>query len=70
MLLDQELERKTKELEAIIEAEERLDKLSKELDTDLKEMSRHQVYQKYAYMNLKEITDIMLENPSGEDLEF
>ena len=35
MLLDQELERKTKELEAIIEAEARLDKLSKELDTDL-----------------------------------
>ena len=33
-------------------------------------MSRHQVYQKYAYMNLKEITDIMLENPSREDLEF
>lgn len=53
-----------------MEAEAKLDKISKELDADLEEMSKHQVYQKYAYMSLREITDVMFENPSSSEFEY
>ena len=53
-----------------MEAEAKLDKISKELDADLEEMTKHQVYQKYAYMSLKEITDVMFENPSSSEFEY
>lgn len=36
----------------------------------MEEMSKHQVYQKYAYMSVKEIREAMLETPCNEDPEM
>lgn len=55
MLIDEELERAKKELQDLIDEEAMLDRVSAELDKDLLEMSRHQVYSRYAYMSLEEI---------------
>lgn len=55
MLIDEELERARKELQDLIDEEAMLDRVSAELDKDLLEMSRHQVYSRYAYMSLEEI---------------
>lgn len=36
----------------MIEEQQRIDKVSQELQQDLEEMSKHKVYQKYAYMSV------------------
>ena len=40
------------------------------MQLDLEEMSKHQVYQKYAYMSVKEIREAMLDTSCTEDPEL
>lgn len=40
------------------------------MQLDLEEMSKHQVYQKYAYMSVKEIREAMFDTSCTEDPEL
>jgi hypothetical protein len=61
---------KTKELEAIMEEQAQIEKVSKEIQLDLEEMSKHHVYQKYAFLSIKEIREAMFDSPCHEELEI
>ena len=47
-----------------------IEKVTQELQQDLVEMSRHSVYQKYAYLTMREIRDVMFHCPGDDELCF
>lgn len=68
--LEQQLEEKTKELEALMAEQSNIEKVTLELQADLVEMSKHQVYQKYAYLTMQEIRDVMFQTTCKDEMEL
>lgn len=64
--LNHQLEQKTRELEAVLQEQAEVEQITAEVQNDIEEMSKTEVYQRYTYLTVKEIRDSMVEQSSQE----